>query len=554
MSAQTLAVKDANNATQNLSVNQDATNGNALVGATSITDPSTGNKANVVQFHNADNQALGGSAYALNTGGVAQILNAAGNLDRQRETGSDNAPAQGITSGASNLALVWKSSIAGSISTGSQTVTPAVMSGTVGGVPWSIQTGGTVTLGSGATKETVVVTSVSSTTFTAVFAFSHAGPTTITGPVFNQARDAAGEADGASGIGTAVAAEYEYNGGSPGGGNFDRARSIQAKGRTVATISSGGGQGSSSFVVAAAGTLKAGMQLLAYVNASNLGTGTFETVYVDMSYVEGSTTVPLSSATLLANTYDRISYDSFAAMGPGTAGFQAAGMGVEEEALYDPVTNLFYLGRTATADAMAGTNVPAEGVALYNGATMDRARSAPGAIGVTAVSSDGSKATFRYFSAGNTPAATPTDIFTLTGSGTKTVRIKKIVLSGLATTAGQMVWNLIRRSAVNTGGTSTAPTAMKHDTSDGAATAVMALYTVNPAGLGTAVGTVRGGRLFHALATAQNDRLVFDFSTNQDKALILRGVTDILAINGGGAALPAGATLDIEIEFEEDNS
>lgn len=191
---------------------------------------------------------------------------------------------------------------------------------------------------------------------------------------------------------------------------------------------------------------------------------------------------------------------------------------------------------------------------LFNGATYDRARAAPGLLGGTLVSSDGSKATYRYFSAGNTPAATPTDVLTLTGSATKTIRVKKIVLSGLATTAGQFVWLLVRRSTANSGGTSTAPAVQKHDTGDGAATAVLALYTVNATSLGTAVGTVRGGRLFHALTTAQNDRLVFDFSTNQDKALVLRGTTDILAINGNGGTLPTGATLDIEIEFEEDNS
>lgn len=183
-----------------------------------------------------------------------------------------------------------------------------------------------------------------------------------------------------------------------------------------------------------------------------------------------------------------------------------------------------------------------------------QAKVAPGAPGVAAVNSEGYKATYRYYSAGNTPAALPTDVLTLTGSATRTVRVKKIVLSGLATTAGQMVWSLIRRSAINTGGTSTAPVPSKHDPNDPAPTAALALYTINPTGLGATVATVRGGRLFHNLATAQNDRLVFDYSTNQDKPLILRGTTDILALNGGAVALPSGATLDIEVEFEEDNS
>ena len=87
-----------------------------------------------------------------------------------------------------------------------------------------------------------------------------------------------------------------------------------------------------------------------------------------------------------------------------------------------------------------------------------------------------------------------------------------------------------------------------------AATAVLALYTVNPTGLGTAVGNVGAKRLFLNVSTAQEDQAVWDFSTRQDKALVLRGTTDILALNFGGAAVPAGGVLDFEIEWEEDNS
>lgn len=193
----------------------------------------------------------------------------------------------------------------------------------------------------------------------------------------------------------------------------------------------------------------------------------------------------------------------------------------------------------------------------YGAAAVASGQSAPlqtDPNGMLRVSADGVKATYRYFSSDNTPAATPTDVFTITGSASKTIRIKKIVLGGKAGTAGHFVWLLIRRSTANTGGTSTAPAGLKHDTNDPTAAATLALYTVNASPLGTTVGTVRGGRLFHNLATAQPDRLVWDFSTNQDKALILRGATDILAINGAGGTLPASATLDIEIEWEEDAS
>jgi hypothetical protein len=60
--------------------------------------------------------------------------------------------------------------------------------------------------------------------------------------------------------------------------------------------------------------------------------------------------------------------------------------------------------------------------------------------------------------------------------------------------------------------------------------------------------------LWLPLSTGQPFPLVWDFSTRQDKALILRGTTDFIAINGNGATVPAGGAIDYEIEIEEDNS
>lgn len=347
------------------------------IGAVNIADPTTpANKAQVAQFHNADNQNPGGTAYGVLTGGVAQLLNASGNLDRQRETGMDNIPPIGVSSSGANFVMTFKQSIALAITLNAspQAVTPSAMSGTIGGVAWSIQVGSVLVIDSGANKEVVLVTAITATTFTAIFTKNHGTNTTFTGATYNQERDAAGEADGATGIGTAVAAEYEFNGGHVSGGNFDRARSVQAKGRTTTSISAGGGQGSTSFTVGAAGTIKAGMQVLAYKSSTFPAANSFESLYVDLSYVEGTTTVPLSSAVVNNPTYDTLAYDSFAGIGPGTSGFNATGVGIEEEALFDPVTGLFFLGRAATQDAMPVANLAAETPSLFNGTTADRQR------------------------------------------------------------------------------------------------------------------------------------------------------------------------------------
>ena len=180
---------------------------------------------------------------------------------------------------------------------------------------------------------------------------------------------------------------------------------------------------------------------------------------------------------------------------------------------------------------------------------------APGGEGALLASSDGTKATYRYSASAQTPAATPTDLVIIQGSATKTVRVKRIRLGGIATTAGSMPVQLLRRSAANTGGTSAAVVAGKHDTTDANATAVVSLYSVNAGSLGaTAGGPIASARLWLPLSTGQPFPVVLDFCDLEDKAFILRGVADFLAINFGGATVPAGGVVDFTIECEEDSS
>lgn len=184
--------------------------------------------------------------------------------------------------------------------------------------------------------------------------------------------------------------------------------------------------------------------------------------------------------------------------------------------------------------------------------------SAPGTAGVMAVSSDGSKATYRYALTDITPVATPTDWIEVIGSASLSVRIKWIRVRGFATTAGQLVCQLLRRSAVNTGGAVTALIGTPLDKNDGVATAVVNQVTTQRTGLG-ALTPVGGGTwdtqdLELALAGAIGEDALFTFCENQDKAGILRGVTDLACINFAGAALPVGTKLSMVLETEEDNS
>ena len=88
----------------------------APIGATGATAPTSAilaagtdynsllRSVGVAIFHNADNQALGSSQYGLITGGITQILNSAGNLDRVREGYADAMPVTGLQG---SIGMLW---------------------------------------------------------------------------------------------------------------------------------------------------------------------------------------------------------------------------------------------------------------------------------------------------------------------------------------------------------------------------------------------------------------------------------------------------------------
>jgi hypothetical protein len=153
-----------------------------------------------------------------------------------------------------------------------------------------------------------------------------------------------------------------------------------------------------------------------------------------------------------------------------------------------------------------------------------------------------------------TPAASATDFFTITGSATKTVRVKRVSCTGASTADGSAVVQGIRRTTADTAGTSTTPTIVKYDANDAAATAVVRAYTANPTvGSTTNGGLTRIGKLATAvLATsAAGVPLVWDFGQMNDKEIVLRGVNDVFALNNGGVSFVAGAALSCEVVWTE---
>lgn len=372
--------------------------------------------ATVAQFHNVDNQSLG-SGNGLYTGGVAQILNFANTLDRQRETGFDGISSAGIATGTQQLAAApLNTTLNGAVTlnTAAQAVTLTAVSQTVRGITYTITAGATISVDTGANQEYVFVTAVNigAKTVTGIFTKNHASLQAVQVFFFDQARSstildgstpqgvpsssmflwngalnsgtggmeiersAAGELDGASGSGTNIAAEYEWAAGGPvqasglvTGFSFDRSRNLQAKGLgTGAITSTTAGNTSIVFTggASATNTIQPGQKIRLR------GGAVTETVLATAAWVPGSSaTVPIQSP-VVNNAQVNADWDQYSVSGPALNGFLADGVGIEEECLYDPVSDKYYIERSATQDAMPPQNIVAENPALFNGTTMDR--------------------------------------------------------------------------------------------------------------------------------------------------------------------------------------
>lgn len=225
-------------------------------------------------------------------------------------------------------------------------------------------------------------------------------------------------------------------------------------------------------------------------------------------------------------------------------------------AIGDPTTSSQRASVLAPADALSLTGLYGQVVAnvvelLNSSGTFDRARSAIGTTGILAINSEGTKATYSAGVIGFTPAATATDFWQIIGSATKTVRVTRLSISGLATAAASIALQLFKRTTASTAGSPSAVTAAQHDSNDATPTAVVNTFGANPSALGTSGGVVRAQKLNLGAAGAAG-QLVWDFTTRNSRGLVLRGVAQQLALNWNGAAVPAGTVLEIDVEFTEE--
>lgn len=167
-------------------------------------------------------------------------------------------------------------------------------------------------------------------------------------------------------------------------------------------------------------------------------------------------------------------------------------------------------------------------------------------------------------SANFTPQATAAvTIITITGSATKTVRIRRILLAGVSTGLGGSTFQLQRTSALGAGGTLVAPTVSKVDSGTVApATAVVNHWTTTLKAAGTAVGGPMSTFQFVS-NTVTTPTVGFagqimafpEFGVPVGQAIVLRGVGDILEVqNITPTNLGAGTVVSYTVEWAEDAS
>jgi hypothetical protein len=198
---------------------------------------------------------------------------------------------------------------------------------------------------------------------------------------------------------------------------------------------------------------------------------------------------------------------------------------------------------------------PAVALAVPYSTTQGYGTAVLNTTGAAYIDIEGQKNTFSYSSTDITPVATATNVVTLVGSATTTLRVKKVCVEGTATAPATYDAYLIKRTTLDTTGTATQPSIAAHDSNQSPPSGVVNLYSANPGALGTGV-QLRGGHLYLGQAatspTSATGRC-WQFGDTGEESLVLRGVNQSLAINHGGAAVPAGAAVYYTITWTESN-
>lgn len=222
-------------------------------------------------------------------------------------------------------------------------------------------------------------------------------------------------------------------------------------------------------------------------------------------------------------------------------------------------TGLAVCGNVNSGSADSGSPVKVAGKynatapTLSDGNRGDLQLDASGNLKVSSLPGDGTKATYRA-SYSVTFSGTCDEFFTISGSASKTVRVRWARFAAYGGAAA-LVFQVIKRSAANSGGTSSSATRVPLDSSDAAGTAAVLGYSVTPTSLGTAVGTIHQ-QAYQVLTSGTAGNTVpldLKFGDDGGKPIKLSGTAEILGFGFLGSPSLSGSTLlSISIEWTEE--
>lgn len=151
-------------------------------------------------------------------------------------------------------------------------------------------------------------------------------------------------------------------------------------------------------------------------------------------------------------------------------------------------------------------------------------------------------------------STTATDVCSLAGSATKTIKVRRIILSASATAVVTDPIAILKRSTANAASSGTAAMVqVPYDSSSSAGTSALAeFYSVAPQTLGTLVGLIADPYVtFSNYTTGISNGPAQLYYGEFGSPIVLRGVAQMVAVNHNASA-PAGAYLTCTFEWTEE--
>lgn len=166
-----------------------------------------------------------------------------------------------------------------------------------------------------------------------------------------------------------------------------------------------------------------------------------------------------------------------------------------------------------------------------------------------------------YFatSIGLAPGTAPTDIACLTGSATRTIRVKQVRVSGVAGTLINVSVVLTKHASANTGGTAATTTALPvplpMDSTFAAASATTTAYTANPTINDAAPGIISANTItLPTTSTTAGTGSALFYWDDGGPALsppVLRGVAQQVCVNLNGVTAPSSGLMTVSFLWTE---